>query len=185
MSPASASTSSSSPASTPSYSSSSPATCAPPDQPATGVSEDQALTAAVVAEHKAVYAYQVSATRLTNPASSQAVDILSEHEETLSQLSAMLRSRCLPLPALEPGYTLAPDFTMHPAAALSGLEDQLGLLYGDLIALSPAANESVPSSRAMAIAALLETAGNGQLWQQPIRVLPGMPDETTGTQTAP
>ncbi len=151
------------------------APCTDQRSPAPGINGEQALLTAVTAEQKAVYAYQVAATRLTNPASRVAVGILSAHEDSLSALQDLLAARCLPIPAVEPGYALAPGFTAQPAAALAGLEDQLGLVYGDLIALSgPAEAHSAADIRSQAITALLETTQHRWLWGAPDRPLPGL-----------
>jgi hypothetical protein len=145
-----------------------PPSCSAPRTAAPGLTADQALTAVVSAEQKAVYAYQVSATRLTDPASSQAVAVLSTHEDRLAALRDMLRRQCLALPKLEAGYALAAAFTRQPAPALAGLEDQLGLLYGDLIALSTG------PIRGTALTALVQTAEHGLLWGPSVRPLPGL-----------
>lgn len=144
------------------------ASCPTPRTAAPGVNADQALLTAAEAEQKAVYAYQVSATRMTDPASSRAVAVLATHEDRLAALQDQLRSSCLALPDVDPGYTLASAFTQQPAAALASLEDQLGLVYGDLVALA-----SGPV-RGTAITALVQTAEHGLLWGPPARALPGL-----------
>ncbi|WP_434618702.1 DUF4439 domain-containing protein [Arthrobacter sp. A5] len=160
--------------------------CAGQRSPAAGINDGQALLAATTAEQKAIYAYQVAATRLTDPASSLAVRILSAHEASLRALQDLLAAKCLAVPAVEPGYALAPGFTAQPAAALAGLEDQLGLLYGELIALSGPTDTSPPAAiRSVAITGLIDTAQHRLLWAAPDRPLPGLDlpadDGSTGT----
>ncbi|WP_267545365.1 DUF4439 domain-containing protein [Arthrobacter sp. H14-L1] len=152
-----------------------PAPCATQRTAPAGVNDDQALLAAVEAEHKAVYAYQVAATRLANPTSSLAVRILSDHESTLSSLQDLLTARCLALPALQPGYELAPGFTATPAAALATLEDQLAIVYAQLLALSePADGGSAAVVRTTALMALVHNAQHRWSWGQPEVPLPGI-----------
>lgn len=155
------------------------APCPTPRKAAAGVNADQALLTATKAEQKAVYAYQVSATRMTDPASGRAVAVLATHEDRLAALQDLLRSSCLAAPDVDPGYTLAPAFTQQPAAALASLEDQLGLVYGDLVALGQGA------VRTMAITALVQSAEHGELWGPPARVLPGLDVPLPAKATAP
>ncbi|MBG0739272.1 DUF4439 domain-containing protein [Paeniglutamicibacter antarcticus] len=154
---------------------STPAPCATQQAAPAGVNEDQALLTAVEAEHKAIYAYQVAATRLTDPTSRLAVHLLSDHESTLSSLQDLLSTRCLPQPVLQPGYELAPGFTAAPAAALAALEDQLATVYAQLLALSdPAGGGSTPVVRTTAIMALVQNARHRWSWGPPEVPLPGI-----------
>ncbi|MDD0857393.1 hypothetical protein NHF46_05595 [Arthrobacter alpinus] len=54
------------------------------------------MTAAALAEQKAVYAYQVATTRFTEPQFSKSKALLTRHQEKLEVLNEELRLRCLP-----------------------------------------------------------------------------------------
>ena len=106
-------------------------------EPRPGATVDSALRAAAVAEQKAVYAYQVAATRFAEPQFSKATELLDRHQHKLELLNDELRLRCLPLAEPVAGFTLDSTFTSLPKQALSILEAQLSTIYGDLAALSP------------------------------------------------
>ncbi|WP_026554051.1 DUF4439 domain-containing protein [Arthrobacter sp. 35W] len=173
------------PASAPASGSAQPPACTARTA-APGTNDGQSLVAAAAAEQRAVYAYQVSATRFPEPAFTQAVAMLDSHQRALSALSAQLRKACLPVPAGAPGYALDPAFTASPATALAGLEAQLSVVYGDLAALSlPSATAG--SVRSTAVDSLLRTAHGAVLWGGPVSPLPGFPgamSEGTATATA-
>lgn len=106
-------------------------------EPRPGATVDSALRAAAVGEQKAVYAYQVAATRFAEPQFSKATELLDRHQHKLELLNDELRLRCLPLAEPVAGFTLDSTFTSLPKQALSILEAQLSTIYGDLAALSP------------------------------------------------
>lgn len=143
------------------------ATPAASDGPA---SQQQALTAVDQAEQKAIYAYQVAATRLeTEQASDLALKLLAGHQTALEQARQHLSSRCLQLPAQQPGFPLSAAFLASPNTELATLENQLGVVYGDLIGLSDG------SLRDWAISQLLATGRQALIFGAPQNPLPGLP----------
>lgn len=165
--------------------------------PQPGVSADAALIAAARGEQKAVYAYQVAATRLPEPEFSTASALLVLHQNRLKALNAALATKCLPRVTIVPGFALDSAFTASPSSALARLEDQLGRGYGDLAALSSPSptpvpglagpgNASTPATpapapvvspelRRLAVKFLAESARNEQLWDGRVGALPGYP----------
>ncbi|MDJ0313689.1 DUF4439 domain-containing protein [Arthrobacter sp. H35-D1] len=125
--------------------------CSSTLEPRPGATIDAALRAAAVAEQKAVYAYQVSTTRMAEPQFSQSAELLARHEEKLAVLDQELEIRCLPPASPVAGFGLDPSFTANPETALAALESELAGIYADLAALSPArsgdaaAHPGVPS----------------------------------------
>ena len=127
-------------------------------EPRPGATVDSALRTAAVAEQKAVYAYQVAATRFAEPQFSKATALLDRHQHKLELLNDELRLRCLPLAEPVAGFTLDSTFTSLPKQALSILEAQLSTIYGDLAALSPTkgSDQNPNSEPASASAAMPE-----------------------------
>ncbi|AJT40545.1 DUF4439 domain-containing protein [Psychromicrobium lacuslunae] len=141
---------------------------AQPDQQGQ-VNQQQALNAVELAEQKAVYAYQVAATRLGTPAAADsALKLLAAHQETLGEVRQQLSSRCQQLPAQQAGFGLSAAFLAAPNTELSSLETQLAAVYGDLIALSDG------SLRKWAIGQLLNTSRQALIFAAPKAALPGM-----------
>ena len=118
--------------------------CASTLEPRPGVTVDSALTAAALAEQKAVYAYQVATTRFTEPQFSKSKALLTRHQEKLEVLNEELRLRCLPPAAPIAGFALDSSFTKLPKQALSTLELELGAIYADLAAVSTENSTGVP-----------------------------------------
>ncbi|MEO6530101.1 MAG: DUF4439 domain-containing protein [Specibacter sp.] len=173
-------------------------TCKSTLEPRTGATIDAALRAAALAEQKAVYAYQVSTTRFAEPQFSSAAQLLARHGQKLQALNAELALRCLPPAAPVAGFALDPAFTATPVKALARLEAELGTIYGDLAALSPAptvppaapasaaattgpaatAPTQEPSTtailREMSVAWLLDSAQTQSIWGGTVGALPGL-----------
>lgn len=173
-------------------------TCKSTLEPRPGATIDAALRAAALAEQKAVYAYQVSTTRFAEPQFSSAAQLLARHEQKLQALNAELALRCLPPAAPVAGFALDPAFTATPAKALAELEAQLGAIYGDLAALSPAQTDAqaAPASaaaptgaattaptqepsttgilREMSVAWLVDSAQTQSIWGGTVGALPGL-----------
>lgn len=173
-------------------------TCKSTLEPRPGATIDAALRAAALAEQKAVYAYQVSTTRFAEPQFSSAAQLLARHEQKLQALNAELALRCLPLAAPVAGSALDPAFTAKPAKALAQLEAELGAIYGDLAALSPAQTDAPgapalgaaptgsattaptqePSNtgilREISVAWLLDSAQTQSIWGGTVGALPGL-----------
>lgn len=115
--------------------------CSSTLEPRPGATIDAALRAAALGEQKAVYAYQVSTTRLSEPQFSESAELLERHQDKLAVLDLELEVRCLPPAAPVAGFDLDPAFTAHPQTALAALEGELAGIYADLAALSPARSE--------------------------------------------
>lgn len=142
--------------------------CDAPVTPSPGVNSATALQAAVAAELKVVYGYQVATTRLPEPGFSSAMRMLDQHRVALDSARAVLASRCLAIPRTEPGYALAPGFTDRPAAALASLEQDLAAVYGDLVAVSTG------EDRQQAIAGLVGAAERSHAWDGRLPAAPGL-----------
>ncbi len=122
--------------------------CSSTLEPRSGVTVDLALRAAALGEQKAIYAYQVAATRLDEPQFATAIELLAGHQEKLDLLNAELTVRCLQEALPVVGYALDSAFTETPLTALAGLESELSVIYADLVALSrPAPEFDVKSIR--------------------------------------
>ncbi|WP_181034241.1 DUF4439 domain-containing protein [Arthrobacter sp. GMC3] len=160
-------------------------------KPQPGVSSDAALIAAAEGELKAIFAYQVSTTRLAEPTFSKSKQLLAGHQLRLELLNRELALRCLPQVAPVPGFVLDSAFTATPKKALSDLEGQLTVLYGDTAALSKphqdaAAETGVAGTKESAYTAnasalrelsvkwLLGSAINQQFWGGTSAPLPGI-----------
>ncbi|ALV44756.1 hypothetical protein MB46_03740 [Arthrobacter alpinus] len=165
-------------------------------EPRPGATIDSALRAAALGEQKAIYAYQVATTRMSEPQFSQSATLLTRHEAKLKVLNEELRVRCLPLATTVAGFTLDGSFTTTPASALAGLEAELAREYADLAALStaPAAaaaaataapqaaadGSKTPSNttelREISVTWLLDSTQSQLLWGGSLSALSGMPD---------
>lgn len=168
--------------------------CKSTKEPPPGVSADAALAAAARAEQEAVYAYQVSGSRLAEPELSRAVELATDHQDRLDLLNSELARRCLRVVSLVPGFVLDPAFTEAPTAALTKLERQLVLVYGDVASLSAPAKDAaglssrtetsataatpsvarVLSLREIAVAGLVGSVANVQEWGGGVEPLPGV-----------
>lgn len=183
-------------------------------EPRPGVTVDSALSAAALAEQKAVYAYQVATTRFAEPQFSTSKALLARHQKKLQVLNEELRLRCLPQAAPVAGFELDSTFTKLPKQALSTLELELGAIYADLSALStedstgvsPSADPTAAASPAAAAASatadtaeqpfngsnlreiavvwLLDSIQTHTFWGGTVDALPGIADEAA-TASAP
>ncbi|MHA7270006.1 DUF4439 domain-containing protein [Arthrobacter sp. HLT1-20] len=173
-------------------------TCKSTLEPRPGATIDAALRAAALGEQKAVYAYQVATTRFAEPQFGSSSTLLARHERKLQILNEELALRCLPLATPVAGFAVDASFTVAPARALARLEGELGAIYGDLAALSPAGNpaEATPSAgttttqaaataaaqvpsgtsnlREVSVAWLLDSAQAQQFWGGAVGALPGL-----------
>ncbi|SEE57235.1 protein of unknown function [Arthrobacter alpinus] len=164
-------------------------------EPRPGATIDSALRAAALGEQKAIYAYQVATTRMSEPQFSQSATLLTRHEAKLKVLNEELRVRCLPLATTVAGFTLDGSFTTTPASALAGLEAELSREYADLAALStaPAAAAAATAApqaaadgsktlsnttelREISVTWLLDSTQSQLLWGGSLSALSGMPD---------
>ncbi|WP_157374890.1 DUF4439 domain-containing protein [Arthrobacter alpinus] len=167
--------------------------------PQPGVSSDAALIAAAQGEQKAVFAYQVAATRLHQPDFSKSVELLAEHQQRLVLLNRELVLRCLPQTVPVPGYVLDGAFTAAPKLALAELEGQLTLVYGDAAALSKPLRDGSPETagaapqespatvsqlRELSVSWLLGSALNQQSWGGTVGALPGIAEPVPAAPTA-
>lgn len=120
--------------------------CSSTLEPRPGATIDAALRAAALGEQKAVYAYQVSTTRMSEPQFSESAELLERHQDKLAVLDKELEVRCLPPAAPVAGFDLDPAFTADPPTALAALEGELAGIYADLAALSPARSEEAAAT---------------------------------------
>ncbi|NYE96702.1 hypothetical protein FHU41_002952 [Psychromicrobium silvestre] len=128
-----------------------------------------ALNAVALAEQKAIYAYQVAATRMeTQQATDSTLKLLASHQASLSAAQNQFQALCLQAPAQQPGFPLSAAFLTSPNTVLASLENQLSLVYGDLVGLSDG------SLRQWAIAQLLASGRNALLYSAPQQPLPGL-----------
>ncbi|MFQ4148479.1 DUF4439 domain-containing protein [Arthrobacter sp. LAPM80] len=165
-------------------------TCTSTLEPRPGVTIDSALRAAAIGEQKAIYAYQVAATRLAEPQFSKSAALLARHQGKLEVLNGELLVRCLPVAKPVAGFALDASFTATPGKALAGLERDLAAIYADLAALSPAApveETASPSTtggkapaatsllREISVTWLLDSTQAQEHWGGPAGALAGMP----------
>lgn len=121
--------------------------CSSTLEPRPGTTIDSALRTAAVGEQKAIYAYQISTTRMTEPRVSKSAALLALHQEKLAVLTDELQLRCLPGAAPVAGFALDPVFISDPQKGLAGLEGELAGMYANLAALSaPVSTETVANS---------------------------------------
>lgn len=149
--------------------------------PAAGDGTDS-LAAALEAERRTVYAYEVAAARLPAPGAGAAAALLEAHRAAAGEAAQLAEDSCRTLPGPEPGYRLPADFMAAPAAGLAAVEDDLASLYADLVGLSGG------DDRRWAIGRLLETSAQRLAWTEDPEPLPGMdlPEtEVPGTGPAP
>lgn len=98
-----------------------------------GTAED-AVEAAVRAEQRAVYAYEVVAARAADPATYLAR--ADAHRGAAVVGSALLAEQCVPVRVPSAAFTLEPQFLSGPDTALQELESALVSTYADLVGLS-------------------------------------------------
>ncbi len=130
---------------------------------------ETALAAAIAAEQRAVYGYQVALPRLSAGAAAAAAAHLASHHRLVSAAEAFSRTHCAPEPLPGPGYALEGSFLTAPSAGLAALEDGTLPAFADLVALSDG------STRTWAIGALLGAARRADGWGTDPGALPGLP----------
>jgi hypothetical protein len=147
-------------------------------QQAAGAGTD-GLAAALEAERRTVYAYEVAAARLPAPGAGAAAALLDAHRAAAGEAAQLAEDSCRTVPEPEPGYRLPADFMAAPAAGLAAVEAELASLYADLVGLS---DDAV---RRWAIGQLLETSAQRLAWTDDPEPLPGMDlPETEAAETA-
>ncbi|WP_020404930.1 DUF4439 domain-containing protein [Acaricomes phytoseiuli] len=136
-----------------------------------------ALSAVSLAEQRAVYSYQVALPRLASgPLVASAQQSLGTHQNALTSAERLIREACGQVPPREPGFALDTDFLNQPGPGLGRLEDQISLVYGDLIGLSEG------EARSWALGRLLSTVQSQLLWGTPDRALPGLAETARQNQ---
>jgi Domain of unknown function (DUF4439) len=146
-------------------------------EPAVGADSD-GLAAALEAERRTVYAYEVAAARLPAPVAGAAAALLDAHRTAAGEAAQLAEDSCRTVPEPEPGYRLPADFMAAPAAGLALVEDELAGLYADLVGLSDDAVQM------WAIGQLLETSAQRLAWTDDPEPLPGMDlPETEAAET--
>ncbi|MDE8586747.1 DUF4439 domain-containing protein [Arthrobacter sp. NQ4] len=136
--------------------------------PGTAPGTRQALAAAVSAEQRAVYGYQVALPRLAPAEAGPASEFLGVHKDLAAAAAERLRAACGgPVPQ-QPGYVLDPGFLAAPAAGLGKLEAATLASYGDVVAVSQG------QDRTWALAALRSAAGRALRWGADPGPVPGL-----------
>ncbi|WP_323961257.1 DUF4439 domain-containing protein [Arthrobacter sp. JZ12] len=89
---------------------------------------------AVLAEHRAAYAYELAAARAPEP--QEYLPRMAEHDDAASSGSAVLAQQCVaePLPAV--AYSLTGDFLADTGRSLQLLEGAMVETYADLVGVS-------------------------------------------------
>ncbi|MHA7263329.1 DUF4439 domain-containing protein [Arthrobacter sp. TMN-37] len=91
----------------------------------------RALLSAARTEDRAVYAYEVAASRLPDPEGVLAA--AREHEAAAAAAYAALAGLCAAPGPVPSAYALDPEFLADPAAGLARLEQELGVFYGSVV----------------------------------------------------
>lgn len=135
---------------------------------ATSADLPAAVSAVLLAEREAVYAYEAAMPRLAPAAAGPASEFLGRHRNLVAQAEVLFPAACTPAPAQQPGYAIDAGFLQSPAGGLGRLEAGLLAHYGDLIALSDGA------ARAWAVSALSAAAVRAVHWGADPGPVPGL-----------
>lgn len=131
------------------------------------MSETAALTSLVEAEQAAVYGYGLLGARL-DPATRAAARLAHDgHRARRDDLAAALRARRLPVPVPPASYDVAVADQTQALALAVRLEVGLGQRWRDLVVTT-----DDRALRALAVAALSETAVRAAQWRQRQGVVP-------------
>ena len=143
--------------------SSPPSTAAP-----TPASAAAALSAVLVAEREAVYAYEAAMPRLAPGAAGPASAFLGLHRDLVRDAETRMAAGCQTAPIQQPGYAIDAEFLQAPAGRLGSLEASALGAYGDLIALSE------DETRNWAVSALHAAAARAVHWGADPGPVPGV-----------
>jgi hypothetical protein len=138
------------------------------------------LVSLVAAEHAAVYAYGVLGPRLDDAARTLALAAYDGHRQTRDSLLARLKSRGLTAPGASPAYVVPATTRAAALAVAVRLEEQLAVLWRDLVASTDLAAADLELRR-LALRNLSDCAVRATRWRlaagtRPATVpLPGQP----------
>ena len=125
------------------------------------MSEDEALTDLLAAEHAAIYGYGVLGARLDRPTRELALQAYDAHRSRRNALETALRARSLTPPTTAAAY----DVTVADRAAALQLaqriENDLGVLWRDLVG-----STDDPALRALATTGLQASAVQLVQWRR-------------------
>ncbi|MFJ6027447.1 DUF4439 domain-containing protein [Pseudarthrobacter sp. NPDC092424] len=143
--------------------------CSSPTGADTGSADAaRALSAALLAEREAVYAYGAAMSRLAPGAAGPASAFLGSHRVLARDAEDRLLLTCQAVPLQKPGYAIEAEFLRAPAGRLGSLEAGTLALYGDLIALSEG------GTREWAVSALHAAAARAVQWGADPGPVPGL-----------
>lgn len=109
----------------------------------------------------------------TTAQSQQATDLLTQHQQAHQAALDALRTRCISIPDITPGYQLSRDFTQKPAAALGTLETELENFYATVVAFTAAATPA-DSTRTWASTQYAQAVTRATSWGAAQSSLPGI-----------
>lgn len=127
-----------------------------------------ALTAVLLAEREAVYAYEAAVSRLAPGAAGPASAFLGRHRDLVRDAEARLLLACVAAPPQQPGYAVDAGFLQAPAGRLGRVETATLAPYGDLVALSEG------GARGWAVSALHAAAARAVYWGADPGPVPGL-----------
>jgi hypothetical protein len=141
-----------------------------------------ALSAALAAEHAALYGYGVVGGQLSGGEQARARAAYDTHRARRDRLVALLLDRDAPAPAAAPGYALPEPVRDPPSARrlAAGVENALTVRYADLVAATR--DREV---RHLAATALADCALRATSWGPPAGAFPGLPERSAAVTRRP
>lgn len=128
------------------------------------MTEAEALTALLQAEHAVVYAYGVLGARLDDATRTTALAAYDAHRGLRDRLSAVLRARRLPVPGPSTSYAVTVAGRPQALSLAARIETDLAVSWRDLIGVTDDL-----ALRGLAVSALQDCAVRATRW----RVLAG------------
>lgn len=129
--------------------------------------ESDALTAALRAEHAAIYAYGVLGSRLDEATRTKALTAYDAHRLLRDRLAAALRTRTLPVPGPATSYAVTVAGRPQALTLAVRVETELAVSWRDLVG----ATDEV-ALRRLAVAALQDCAVRATQWRVLARTTP-------------
>ena len=131
------------------------------------MTEQLALTEALVTEHAAVYAYGVLGARLDDVTRKAALAAYDTHRARRDALAAQLRGRGLPDPPPAAAYDLSVADQPAALALAVRVETEVGVRWRDLVT-----STDEQALRRLAVQALQDSAVRAAQWRRVARVAP-------------
>ena len=125
------------------------------------MTETDALTAALVIEHQAVYAYGVLGARLDDVSRAAALTAFDEHRSRRNWLTALLLARQAPAPGPAAAYDVLVPGRLQALQLAVRVEETVATRWRDLVAATDA-----PELRRLAVAALQDCAVRAAGWRR-------------------